>query len=49
MNGDESRHLKPVCEHFKEKGYDVLVKKVDYEFQKNGNQLLIIKENSFKK
>ena len=48
MDGNKSKHLKPVCEHFKEKGYDVLVKKVDYEFQKNGNQLLIIKENSFK-
>lgn len=38
LNSNESPHLKPIMEKFK---HSTLVK-VNYEFQKNGNQMLVI-------
>jgi hypothetical protein len=35
-----SRHLHPVVSRLKDAGFSVKIEKVDYEFQKGGNQLL---------
>lgn len=35
-----SRHLNPVVARLKDAGFSVKIEKVDYEFQKGGNQLL---------
>lgn len=42
-----SRHLQKVCDHFQYLGFVTEITKVDYEFQKGGNQLLKIWRESF--
>ena len=42
LDAKQSEVLKPVIEFFKS-DFDVEVKSVDYEFQKNGNQMLVIR------
>ena len=37
-----SRHFDKICKILSDKGYQVKIKKVAYEFQKGGNQLLIV-------
>ncbi|WP_445369147.1 SAM-dependent methyltransferase [Methylomonas sp. BW4-1] len=38
-----SPYLSMVCEEFASRGFDVQIVKVDYEFQRGGNQMLVIK------
>ncbi|MGZ0079826.1 SAM-dependent methyltransferase [Methylomonas sp. YC3] len=38
-----SPHLSRVCEEFASLGFDVKIVKVDYEFQRGGDQMLVIK------
>jgi ubiquinone/menaquinone biosynthesis C-methylase UbiE len=42
LNANRSTHLDPVVKHFQEKKYTVQIIKVDYEFQKGGNEYLKI-------
>lgn len=39
-----SPHVKPVTEHFRAKGYQVMQVQVPYEFQQGGNQMLKIEK-----
>lgn len=45
LNSEKSEVLDPIIEHFKS-DYEVNIISVDYEFQKNGNQMLQIKSNN---
>jgi hypothetical protein len=45
LNSEKSEVLDSIIEHFKS-DYEVNIISVDYEFQKNGNQMLQIKTNS---
>jgi hypothetical protein len=40
--GDNSIHLDPVRHALHDKGYQTSIEKVNYEFQKGGNQMLRI-------
>jgi len=44
---DRSPHLDRVIEELSNLGYKVSIKKVDYEFQKGGNEMLVIKQGDF--
>ena len=37
---ETSRHVAPVCDSLRAKGYTVGIERVDYEFQKGGNRML---------
>lgn len=37
-----SRHLEPLCEQLADQGYGVAVVRVNYEFQRGGNQMLVV-------
>ena len=39
---DKSRHIEPVSEHMKRLGYKVDICRVNYEFQRGGNQMMKI-------
>jgi hypothetical protein len=43
LDGSISPYLSLVCEEFARRGFDVQIVKVDYEFQRGGNQMLAIK------
>lgn len=43
LDGSLSSHLPFVTEHFSGQGLDVQIKNVPYEFQRGGNQMLVIK------
>ncbi|RJP57165.1 MAG: SAM-dependent methyltransferase [Candidatus Auribacter fodinae] len=43
LGGKTSRHLNAVIASLKEEGYNIELKSVDYEFQKNGNQMMSVK------
>jgi len=43
LDGAISPYLSLVCEEFGSRGFDVQIVKVDYEFQRGGNQMLVIK------
>ena len=43
LDAKQSSLLQPIIDYYK-KDYDVTIKKTDYEFQKNGDKMLIIKE-----
>ena len=43
LNGTASPYLEPVVEHLTHQGFDVRVQSVNYEFQRGGNQMLLIK------
>ena len=43
LNGDKSLHLHSVIKHFLNNGFDVEIKQVLYEFQRGGNEMLVIK------
>lgn len=47
LDGSLSPHLQFVKEHFANHGLDVEVKRVPYEFQRGGNQMLVIKHVSY--
>jgi SAM-dependent methyltransferase len=40
FTGEPSPHLVPVMNALRERGFDVQIRQVDYEFQKGGNELL---------
>ncbi len=44
MSGEESFLLKPVISELQHRGYTVEIKRVAYEFQKGGNQMLRVRE-----
>lgn len=43
LDGSVSRYLSLVSEEFASRGFDVQIVKVAYEFQRGGNQMLVIK------
>jgi len=43
MEGERSRHLPPVIDHLQGRGLATEIRKVDYEFQKGGNEMLLIR------
>jgi hypothetical protein len=43
LNGATSPHLHFVNEHLANHGFGVEVKRVPYEFQRGGNEMLVIK------
>lgn len=44
LQAESSSHVKPVKEQLTSEGYEFDVRDVDYEFQKNSNQMLIISQ-----
>lgn len=40
LDGEPSRHVTPVRKVLATRGYDTEIQRVDYEFQKNGNEML---------
>lgn len=42
LGAKKSRHLAPIISKLKEKNYQIDIKKVAYEFQKGGNELMIV-------
>ncbi len=44
MTGDSSTHLQPVIQELEARNYSVNVKKVAYEFQKGGNEMLQVQQ-----
>jgi hypothetical protein len=44
LGGEPSRHLEPVCAHFRERGFGVETQLVAYEFQRGGNTMLRISQ-----
>jgi len=46
LGAKKSRHLLEVVRVLKEDGYECEIKKVDYEFQKGGNQMLRVKSSN---
>jgi hypothetical protein len=42
LNLERSPHLDPIIQNLTERGYFTTIEKVDYEFQKGGNQMLVI-------
>lgn len=46
MDNRYSKHLDAVCAHFSARGLDVALQRVDYEFQKGGNEMLVIRDCS---
>lgn len=45
LNAKQSEYLNPVILEFSKAGYEVVLKKVEYEFQKGANQYLCIKKS----
>ncbi len=43
LEGERSRHLLPVIDHLQGRGLATEIRKVDYEFQKSGNEMLLIR------
>ena len=43
FSGETSPHLEPVISQLTSRGFQVEVRKVDYEFQKDGNQMLWVR------
>jgi SAM-dependent methyltransferase len=43
LDGKPSPHLDLVTEHFSSRGFNVRTRKVSYEFQRGGNEMLLIK------
>ncbi len=43
LGAKKSRHLAGVVEELRSKGYECSIEKVDYEFQKGGNEMLRVK------
>ncbi len=39
---NRSVHVEPVCDHMTKQGYKVEIQRVDYEFQRGGNQMMKI-------
>ena len=46
LGARKSRHLKAVIEYLVGKGYECTVEKVEYEFQKRGNEMLRVKSSN---
>ncbi len=44
LNAEKSKVLEPIVKHFSEM-YEVKIEQVNYEFQKGGNQMLVMKNN----
>ena len=42
LAGDSSRHVGPVITSLRRAGFDPQIAKVDYEFQRDGNEMLVI-------
>ena len=42
FTGETSRHLQPIQKELQNSGYRVEIIKVDYEFQKNGDRMLVV-------
>jgi hypothetical protein len=42
LNLERSLHLEPIIQNLTERGYAATIEKVDYEFQKGGNEMLAI-------
>jgi len=45
-NGDKSKHYDPVYDFFQTRDFRLQLKKVHYEFQVNGNEILVISKKS---
>ena len=43
LAGRPSAHVEPVIAHLRERGHDVRVTPVDYEFQRGGNAMLVVR------
>ncbi|MBW1915926.1 MAG: SAM-dependent methyltransferase [Deltaproteobacteria bacterium] len=48
LGSKKSRHLKPVISKLEKENYHIEIKKVTYQFQKGGNELIIIKSPNCK-
>lgn len=46
MSGKRSAHLDPVCDRLKQEGYMWAIERVDYEFQRGGNQMLWVRRKA---
>lgn len=46
LDAKQSEVLEPLIDYFKS-DFEVEIKAVDYEFQKNGNEMLVIRRNAF--
>ena len=44
FTGETSQHLEPVINHLKQHGYVLEIRAVPYEFQKNGNEMLVVSQ-----
>jgi hypothetical protein len=42
LNGDKSEYLNPTIDNLINKGHTANTKKVNYEFQRGGNEILVI-------
>ena len=42
LNGTPSRHLEPVMAALRQRGTDPQIVRVEYEFQRGGNQMLVV-------
>jgi len=43
LDGTVSSHLPMVTKHFERNGFDIEIRRVSYEFQRGGNEMLVIK------
>mgnify|MGYP001794837229 FL=1 len=43
FSGETSPHLDAVINQLTDRGFQVEVRKVDYEFQKGGNEMLLVR------
>jgi len=46
LGGAESRHVRPLTEDLRARGFDLAVLPVPYEFQRGGNQMLVVRKPS---
>ena len=43
LNGSRSEYVEPLVQGLKEQGYEVDIRKVRYELQRGGNEMLVVK------
>jgi len=43
LAGRPSQHITPVCAKLRDEGYAVSIQKVDYEFVKGGNEMMVVR------
>ena len=45
-DGETSPHIEPIIEMFEDEGYEIRQQSVAYEFQRGGNQMLVVSANA---